>query len=192
MRGQFLIANLELEFNLNIPESITYNFLIANKMRFCDSKIFALSAHLFQLRASSLQPLEHARLSRLQRHDPRGPRGPRSDAAVPRRQLRQRQLNSFSRPTSPRRSRSRARFRSRASRREALGNRFHQWRHRIRQSRNFRPRLKCRSKVSRGPQAHHHDGDRASRDPPFLPGARKAGNRSHLRASRERGRSRSR
>src|ERR1700719_2372177 len=34
MPSQFLIANLELEFNLNIHESITYNFLIANKTRF--------------------------------------------------------------------------------------------------------------------------------------------------------------
>jgi hypothetical protein len=42
MPGQFLIANLELEFNLSIPESTTYNFLIANKTRFYDSKIFAL------------------------------------------------------------------------------------------------------------------------------------------------------
>jgi len=56
MRGQFLIANLELEFNLSIPESTTYNFLIANKMRFCGSKIFALPRAFssFEPRASSL------------------------------------------------------------------------------------------------------------------------------------------
>jgi|HubBroStandDraft_6_1064221.scaffolds.fasta_scaffold135617_2 hypothetical protein len=56
IQGQFLIANLELEFNLSIPESITYNFLIANKMRFCDAKIFALPRAFssFEPRASSL------------------------------------------------------------------------------------------------------------------------------------------
>jgi hypothetical protein len=56
MPGQFLIANLELEFNLNIPESITYNFLIANKMRFYDSKIFAIPRAFssFEPRASNL------------------------------------------------------------------------------------------------------------------------------------------
>jgi hypothetical protein len=56
IRGQFLIANLELELDLNIPESITYDFLIANKMRFCDSKTFALPRGFssFQHRASSL------------------------------------------------------------------------------------------------------------------------------------------
>jgi hypothetical protein len=42
MRRQFLIANLGLELDLNIPESTAYNSLIANKMRFCGSKIFAL------------------------------------------------------------------------------------------------------------------------------------------------------
>jgi hypothetical protein len=55
-RGQFLIANLELEFDLTIPESTAYDFLIANKMRFYDSKISALP-HVFpsfQPRASSL------------------------------------------------------------------------------------------------------------------------------------------
>jgi hypothetical protein len=51
MRGQFLIANLELEFNLSIPESITYNFLIANKTRFYNPQIAAVLP-LF----SSLQP----------------------------------------------------------------------------------------------------------------------------------------
>jgi hypothetical protein len=56
MPGQFLIANLELEFNLNIPESTTCNFLIANKMRFYDSKILALPRAFssFEPRASSL------------------------------------------------------------------------------------------------------------------------------------------
>jgi hypothetical protein len=56
MPSQFLIANLELEFNLNIHESITYNFLIANKTRFCDAKIFALPRAFssFEPRASSL------------------------------------------------------------------------------------------------------------------------------------------
>src|SRR5579862_1598180 len=56
IRGQFLIANLELEFNLSIPESATYNFLIANKMRFFNSKIFALPRAFsgFEPRASSL------------------------------------------------------------------------------------------------------------------------------------------
>ena len=58
MQGQFLIANLELEFNVNVPESGTYNFLIANKTRFCNPEIFA-SPRIF----SSFQPLEHARLS---------------------------------------------------------------------------------------------------------------------------------
>ena len=56
MWGQFLIANLELEFNLNIYESITYNFLIANKMRFFNPQL-ATVLPLFsslQLRASSL------------------------------------------------------------------------------------------------------------------------------------------
>jgi hypothetical protein len=55
MRGEFLIANLELEFNLSIPESTTYNFLIANKTRFYDSKIFALPRAFssFEPRASS-------------------------------------------------------------------------------------------------------------------------------------------
>jgi hypothetical protein len=56
MQGQFLIANLELEFKLNVPESATYNFLIANKMRFCNPEIFA-SPRIFssrQPRASSL------------------------------------------------------------------------------------------------------------------------------------------
>jgi hypothetical protein len=51
IRGQFLIANLELEFNLNIHESITYNFLIANKMRFFNPQLAAVLP-LF----SSLQP----------------------------------------------------------------------------------------------------------------------------------------
>ena len=32
---KFLIANLELEFFLNISKSIKYNFLIANKLHFC-------------------------------------------------------------------------------------------------------------------------------------------------------------
>ena len=56
IRGQFLIANLELEFNLNIPESTTYNFLIANKMRFCNPQISALLPVFSSLqpRASSL------------------------------------------------------------------------------------------------------------------------------------------
>jgi hypothetical protein len=56
MPGQFLIANLQLEFNLNIHESITYNFLIANKTRFFNSKIFALPRAFssFEPRASSL------------------------------------------------------------------------------------------------------------------------------------------
>jgi hypothetical protein len=56
MPGQFPIANLELEFNLNIPESTTYNFIIANKMRFCDSKIFALPRAFssFEPRASTV------------------------------------------------------------------------------------------------------------------------------------------
>jgi hypothetical protein len=49
--GQFLIANLELEFKLNVPESGTSNFLIANKMRFCNPETFA-SPRSF----SSLQP----------------------------------------------------------------------------------------------------------------------------------------
>jgi hypothetical protein len=51
IRGQFLIANLELEFNLNIHESVTYNFLIANKMRFYNPQI-ATVLPLF----SSLEP----------------------------------------------------------------------------------------------------------------------------------------
>jgi hypothetical protein len=51
MQGQFLIANLELEFNVNVPESGTCDFLIANKMRFCYPEIFA-SPRIF----SSLQP----------------------------------------------------------------------------------------------------------------------------------------
>ena len=53
---QFLIANLELEFDLTIPESSTYDFLIANKMRFYGSKTFALLRGFssFQHRASSL------------------------------------------------------------------------------------------------------------------------------------------
>ncbi len=51
IRSQFLIANLELEFNLTIPESITYNFLIANKMRFCNPQI-SVPLPVF----SSLQP----------------------------------------------------------------------------------------------------------------------------------------
>jgi hypothetical protein len=56
MPSQFLIANLELEFNLNIHESITCNFLIANKTRFCDAKIFTLPRIFssFKPRASSL------------------------------------------------------------------------------------------------------------------------------------------
>ena len=56
MQGQFLIANLELEFKLNVPESATYNFLIANKMRFCNPETFA-SPRTFsclQPRSSSL------------------------------------------------------------------------------------------------------------------------------------------
>jgi hypothetical protein len=51
MQGEFLIANLELEFKVNVPESGTYNFLIANKTRFCNPKTFA-SPRIF----SSLQP----------------------------------------------------------------------------------------------------------------------------------------
>jgi hypothetical protein len=56
IRSQFLIANLELEFNLSIPESITYNFLIANKMRFSNPQISALLPAFpgLQPRASSL------------------------------------------------------------------------------------------------------------------------------------------
>jgi hypothetical protein len=56
MQGQFLIANLELEFALNTRGSGTYNFLIANKTRFCNPEIFAPPRVLssFQPRASSL------------------------------------------------------------------------------------------------------------------------------------------
>ena len=56
MWGQFLIANLELEFNLNIPESTTCNFLIANKMRFFNPQVSALQSNSssFPPRASSL------------------------------------------------------------------------------------------------------------------------------------------
>jgi len=51
MEGLFLIANLELEFTLNVTESGTYNFPIANKTRFCNPEILA-SPRIF----SSLQP----------------------------------------------------------------------------------------------------------------------------------------
>ena len=56
MQGQFLIANLELDFKLNVPESGTYNFLIANKMRFCSWEIVAPRrvSSSFQPPASSL------------------------------------------------------------------------------------------------------------------------------------------
>jgi hypothetical protein len=50
-QGQFLIANLELEFKVNVPESGTYNFLIANKTRFRSPEIVAPP-----LVFSSLQP----------------------------------------------------------------------------------------------------------------------------------------
>lgn len=56
IRDQFLIANLELELDVSTPESITYDFLIANKMRFYGSKVSALRLGFssFQPRASSL------------------------------------------------------------------------------------------------------------------------------------------
>ena len=55
-QGQFLIANLGLEFKLNVAESGTSNFLIANKMRFRNPEIFASPRILSSLqpRASSL------------------------------------------------------------------------------------------------------------------------------------------